>query len=187
MINDTLGTQVTRLAEVNKLMLTKSKDDCLDYKYDKMINAMKNISWSSEQAEGGRQWTYQTCTEFGFYQTSNNKSAVFGDRFPVDFFIKQCEDIFTTKFNTDELNKAVTRTNTYYGALNLQTTNVLYVHGSIDPWHALGLTESKKLPTIFIQGTAHCANMYEPKSSDIQQLVKAREDILSYLKHLIIE
>ncbi|XP_055378739.1 putative serine protease K12H4.7 isoform X2 [Condylostylus longicornis] len=187
MMNETLGSPLTRLAEVNKLMLTKTKDECLDYKYDKMINEMKNISWLSEQAEGGRQWTYQTCTEFGFYQTSNNLSAVFGDRFPVDFFIKQCEDIFSTNFDAVELSRAVNRTNTYYGELHPHTTNVLYIHGSIDPWHALGLTKSNKieLPTIFINGTAHCANMYEPRDSDFPQLVKAREEIMQYINHLV--
>lgn len=52
------------------------------------------------------------------------------------------------------LNEVVSETNKYYGGLKPSTTNVLYVHGSIDPWHALGLTKSKdsKTPTIFIEG-----------------------------------
>lgn len=43
------------------------------------------------------QWTYQTCTEFGFYQTSNNKDSIFGDRFELDFFTKQCSDFYGPK------------------------------------------------------------------------------------------
>lgn len=52
------------------------------------------------------------------------------------------------------LNSVVSETNKYYGGLKPSTTNVLYVHGSIDPWHALGLTNSKdsKKPTIYIEG-----------------------------------
>lgn len=42
----------------------------------------------------GRQWTYQTCTEFGFYQTSSQSHHVFGNKFPVNFFIDMCADIF---------------------------------------------------------------------------------------------
>lgn len=52
------------------------------------------------------------------------------------------------------LEQVVSQTNSYYGALKPNTTNVLYVHGSIDPWHALGLIKSRnpKTPTIFING-----------------------------------
>lgn len=41
-----------------------------------------------------RQWTYQTCVEFGFYQTSSTSSELFGPNFPLDFFLKQCSDIY---------------------------------------------------------------------------------------------
>lgn len=100
------------------------------------------------------QWTYQTCNEFGFYQTSDEKEKMFGDRFPLVFFVKQCTDIYGRNFDADYLFNSINKTNKYYGALHPNTTNVLYVHGSIDPWHALGLTESDdpKMPTIFIQG-----------------------------------
>lgn len=101
-----------------------------------------------------RQWTYQTCTEYGFYQTSDNASFVFGNRFDVDFFIRQCTDIYGTDFDTSSQSEAILRTNTYYGELHAETTNVIYIHGSIDPWHALGLTETMResMPAIYIKG-----------------------------------
>lgn len=42
----------------------------------------------------GRQWTYQTCTEFGFFQTSNQKDSAFSNQFPLDLFIDMCTDTF---------------------------------------------------------------------------------------------
>lgn len=42
----------------------------------------------------GRQWMYQTCTEYGFYQTSSTEKDTFGTRLPVEFFAKQCVDMF---------------------------------------------------------------------------------------------
>lgn len=187
MVNETLGAPVSRLAEVNKMMLKVDNETCLDFKYDKMIDEMKNVSWDAESSEGGRQWTYQTCTEFGFYQTSENTNAVFGDRFPVEFFVKQCTDIFGTRFTNDSLVRGAARTNMMYGALDPKTTNVLYVHGSIDPWHALGLTKTldRDMPTIFIEGTAHCANMYEPSDKDLPQLKQARVKIENYIQNLL--
>lgn len=41
---------------------------------------------------------YQTCTEFGFFQTSTAQANVFSDSFPVNFFVQQCIDIFGPKF-----------------------------------------------------------------------------------------
>lgn len=41
-----------------------------------------------------------------------------------------------------------------YGGFDLQVTNVVFVHGSIDPWHALGITKSNnpEAPAIYIEG-----------------------------------
>lgn len=95
---------------------------------------------------------------------------------------------FSFRFNGSLLANGVDRTNIIYGALKPTTTNVLFVHGSIDPWHALGLTETNEKqpqPTIYIQGTAHCANMYEPSDNDLPQLKEAREEILKFIAALL--
>lgn len=79
---------------------------------------------------------------------------LFGNHFDLAFFIKQCEDIYGPRFNANTLTKSIKRTNTNYGGLHAPTTNVIYVHGSIDPWHALGLTFSNGTdkPAIYIEG-----------------------------------
>ena len=33
----------------------------------------------------GRQWVYQTCTEFGYYQTSNYQKQPFGSNIPLQY------------------------------------------------------------------------------------------------------
>ncbi|XP_057668742.1 putative serine protease F56F10.1 isoform X1 [Diorhabda carinulata] len=179
MVNETIGPEVNRLAAVNDLLLRVNNETCLDYKYDKMIEELKNISWDSEASEGGRQWTYQTCTEFGYYQTSSYKPHIFGNRFDITFSIQQCEDIFGSSYNRSFLEQAVYRTNTLYGGLDLEVSNVVFVHGSLDPWHVLGITETttNEAPAILIKGAAHCANMYNPADDDTPQLKAARVQI----------
>lgn len=128
----------------------------------------------------GRQWTYQTCVEFGFFQSSDLKDRQpFGDYFPVEFFIQQCADIFGSKFTTDLLQKGVQFTNDYYGGFKLTVTNVILPNGSIDPWHALGITKdiNEKARALFINGTAHCADMYPDSPLDPPELTNAREKI----------
>lgn len=94
MTDETIGYPVDRLAAVNSLLMEKHGNRCFSFKYDKMVRAMKNSTWDSEGVRGDRQWTYQTCTEFGFYQTSNKKTSLFGDKFPADFYVRQCADLF---------------------------------------------------------------------------------------------
>lgn len=134
-----------------------------------------------------RSWTYQTCTEFGFYQTSKNVSDIFSDQFGVEYFVKQCSDIFGEKFNDRSLDRSVAQTNIMYGAQNPTTTNVLYVHGTLDPWHVLGLywSTNPNTPTILINGTAHCADMYEPREQDLPELKQARVEIAKFIEYLL--
>jgi len=187
MNNASTGPEVNRLAAVNQLLLDVFNSTCFEYKYDTMIQEMRNVSWNSSEAAGTRQWTYQTCNEFGFYQTSEDKKKLFGDRFSIDLFIKQCTDIYGSNFNVESLNELIEHTNEIYGGLSPNTTNVIYVHGSADPWHPLGLFHSNNPfePTIYIEGTAHCADLYEPRDTDFPQLKEARKKIIKFLTHLL--
>ncbi len=95
-------------------------EKCLDYSYKKMVDEMRQTTWTSEAGVGGRQWTYQTCTEFGWYQSSSQPGHPYTDMFNVSFFEKQCSDIYGSRYNLDLLNKGIKRTNTFYGAKNIE-------------------------------------------------------------------
>ncbi|KAK3914100.1 Putative serine protease, partial [Frankliniella fusca] len=189
MVDRQKGTPVHRLALVNEMLLKASNQTCLDYTYEKMIRQLSNTSWDSVMAEGGRQWTYQTCVEFGFFQTSSMTQDLFSDKFPVDFFTRQCSDIFGSKFTKELLEKGIQRTNTLYGDLHIQANHIVFAHGSTDPWHALGITKTihKGAPAIYIKDTAHCAVMYPSRESDLPQLKEARKTIRSLVANWLKE
>ncbi|XP_066146398.1 putative serine protease F56F10.1 isoform X1 [Euwallacea fornicatus] len=184
MNNNSEVKEINRLATFNKLMLDATNQTCLDFMYSKMISEIKNISFDAATSEGSRQWTFQTCNEFGFYQSSDKKPQVFSDKFPVDFSIKQCEDIFGAKFNSTYLDYVTERTNTLYGALDIEVSNVVFVHGTVDPWHVLGITSTvtQNAPAILIKGTAHCADMYPAADEDLPQLKAARVEIAQHIE-----
>lgn len=175
------GPAIVRFAAVNSLALHTADEKCLDHTYASMINKMKATAWENNTDVGGRTWTYQTCTEFGFYQSSDSLHQPFGDEFPLKFWTQQCEDIFGPEYTLAVLNAGVARTNTMYGGRNLKVTRVIFPNGSVDPWHALGVTQdlSDDATAIFINGTAHCANMYPASSDDLPQLKEAREKVFS--------
>lgn len=51
--NDKIGNPIDRLAYVNNMILKATNEKCLDYRYGKMIRELRNVTWASEQAEGG--------------------------------------------------------------------------------------------------------------------------------------
>ncbi|KAI5647052.1 serine carboxypeptidase s28 domain-containing protein [Phthorimaea operculella] len=168
-----------KLAKFNSINLEKSKEKCLDYSYQNMINELRNTSYG----EGARQWMYQTCTEFGFYQTSSAEVEVFGSNIDLQYYIQQCQDVFGNKYNEQFVTAAADWTNNKYGALDIAVSRVVFVHGSVDPWHALGITttQDQDAPAIYIDGTAHCANMYPASDDDIEALKEARVEVKQYL------
>jgi len=130
-------------------------------------------------------WTYQTCTEFGYYQDSDLTNQPFGHSFPLSFSLRQCMDIFGPQFTPAMINSAINETNLYYGGRNLQVSNVILPNGSVDPWHALGILTGlgPLTPAVYIMGTAHCANMYPPRNLDPPELNYARTMITQQLQN----
>eukprot|EP00042_Codosiga_hollandica_P044248 m.432026 g.432026 ORF g.432026 m.432026 type:complete len:496 (-) comp56745_c1_seq1:122-1609(-) len=179
-INDLCNTMVagsnvlTQYAAINTMILDMYGESCLDVSYSAMIDMMTNTTWGSE-ADGSRQWVYQTCVEFGYYQTSDSTDQPFGSDFGLPFSLQQCVDIYNIA------GPNVNWTNTNYGGSNISGTNIVFPNGSIDPWHALGVLDSDTNTVIYIEGTAHCANMYPPSPNDLPQLTAAREEIAGLL------
>lgn len=180
MTDESNGSPIERYAKVNSLMLSTYSQKCLDNSYNKMIKGLQATAWNASASEGGRQWMYQTCTEFGFFQSSDlGDVQPFGNFFNLKFSIQQCMDVFGAKFNQELIQMGINRTNTNYGGYGMRATKIVFPNGSIDPWHFLGFTKdlSMESPAIYIQGTAHCANMYPATSDDLPQLVQARATI----------
>ena len=68
--------------------------------------------------------------------------------------LQECQEIFGDIFTLEYINEMVDGSNGYYGATNLDVENVVFVHGSIDPWHSMGrLTDlNENSPAIVIPG-----------------------------------
>lgn len=186
MTNANLGHPLQRYAAVNRLLMASTGQKYIDSNFSAQVEFMSNSSWNAESVMGGaRQWVYQTCTEFGYYQSSDSAQQVFGDLISLSSQLKTCSAVY--QIQPEEVATAVAATNKLYGGTDdipSNATNIVFPNGSIDPWHALGVLQSphKSLETIFINGTAHCANMYPPSPHDLPGLVKARDTISSLIQ-----
>ena len=127
----------------------------LNHSFTPQVRSLQDSSWDSEAAAGGRQWTYQTCTEFGWYQSSDSPAETgWGRVIPVQLFERMCRDVFGPKFTPELLARGVAATNAEYGGRDISVESVVFVHGSIDPWHAMGIVQSDReaAPAIYIEG-----------------------------------
>ena len=69
--------------------------DCLRFNYEYMSNGLRQQNWDYPATlSGAHQWTYQLCTEFGWFRTSTEEYQPFGHLFPVDIFYDMCADVF---------------------------------------------------------------------------------------------
>ncbi|XP_066140966.1 putative serine protease K12H4.7 [Euwallacea fornicatus] len=178
MIDESIGTPLQRLAQVNSLMLQYFSQNCTSYNYEKMVTYYQNTAISTSSM--ARQWYYQTCTEYGFYQTTSQEDSIFGSRFKLSFFTDLCSDIFGSQFNEEFISRGIEATNVRYGGVNAPVSKVVHVHGRVDPWHALGKLETTDDigdSVIIVDGVSHCANMYETSTTDSADLEKARAEI----------
>ena len=99
----------------------------------------------------------------------------------LDFFVSWCKLAFPeANIDNEALEEFMIATNAEYGGFTPDINNVVYVHGSVDPWHAMGVLEdlSESAPAIFIPGTSHCADMYDDTLDDPIELLAARQAIM---------
>lgn len=66
-------------------------NSCIDTSYEGFIEKYKNPAFGNDIM---RQWIYQTCNEFGWYQSSTSSNQIFGTMFPVNLNIKMCADLY---------------------------------------------------------------------------------------------
>eukprot|EP00933_Yihiella_yeosuensis_P012820 TRINITY_DN12202_c0_g1_i1.p1 TRINITY_DN12202_c0_g1~~TRINITY_DN12202_c0_g1_i1.p1 ORF type:complete len:545 (-),score=91.79 TRINITY_DN12202_c0_g1_i1:178-1704(-) len=129
-------------------------------------------------------WGYQTCAEFGFYQTCEKGTDCFYTKGLVSFRNPQhrpndfCKEQFG--ISTEETTARIKRTVEYYQKKVAQSSRIIWASGDVDPWHGLGQLTSpgKDQPVIFpIRGASHCAWMRAAAKSDQESLVEARAKI----------
>ncbi|KAM3615582.1 uncharacterized protein V6R79_004372 [Siganus canaliculatus] len=113
-----------RLVRLAQIYSSTSKEPCLDISYEKTVKELKDVSLLSGRRTE-RLWTYQTCTEFGFYQSCEDSTCPFSGMVTLQIETQICPMLFG--ISQQSLPGRVAFTNTYYGGNNPQSHRVLYV------------------------------------------------------------
>lgn len=186
-------TAFDRYATLSALFLEESESDCLDASYDHYLEDLRRTDWDYHRDDAMRQWTWQTCTEFGYYQTSDSSHQPFGNHLGLRFSLNDCKKAYgldVSAFTEEVLRKRVAETNAIYGKDGIEVSRVIFVNGNKDPWHVLGVLDKKSpksaYEVIVINGTSHCDDMREALPTDSSQLRLARERIADILGQWIL-
>ena len=179
----------TNFVELTRQYREANKQNCEDASFADTISFLGNASLALP-ANAARSWTYQTCAEFGYFQTASSPLQPFyswRDVLDLSFSMEICRAAFDGWSKDPDVNW----TNTDYGGLEIDATNIVFVAGNIDPWHALAVTNfTQPLPqqtetVVFITGTAHCADLYAEASSDPPSLTFARQVVADKVRQIL--
>jgi serine protease 16 len=160
MLNASNGaTAMDKLAKLT----TEGSDECMDYTWASSVTQLQNITVDPSQPVGDRQWIYQTCTQFGYYQTCEpwKGSCLFSPRMDLESNTLLCKQLFG--LDVANVEDRILFSNDYYGGNTPDASRIIFVNGDIDPWHVLSVLESDEeqdITSILIHGGSHCQNMY---------------------------
>jgi len=163
MINESIGDEIARLVVLRSAGENSNDDDDADAKY------LPDF------------WSYQTCTEFGFYQTcETNSSCMFTRGFnTLDRYTSYCQ---TYGISPAQIEANVEDTNAHYGGLRPTGSDgklgtcVVWPNGEVDPWAGLSVMEapSEDQPVLYVDGASHHSWTHASQDSDQDSVVAAR-------------
>lgn len=135
-------------------------------------------------------WAYQTCNEYGFYQTCEEGSRCLYVRGLVSFQVSGAhrpDHFCETRFgiSPEETAHRVLHGNNDRMAKLASASRILWVNGDVDPWHSqsvIGSAPGPDQPVVFpVSGASHCAWMRAAKAGEQPSLSRARRRIYEQL------
>ncbi len=141
--------------------------------------AMEENPESLTNRVGIRQWYYQSCTEYGYWQNAhpNPEQSTRSSLINNDYHRNVCKRLFGI---TEPAPTARTNETYYYPLLESDTSQIFFSNGANDPWSNLSLTTKNgnagnpNLDYFLIDGAAHCEDLRAAKASDSDALKQVR-------------
>lgn len=161
------------LADLNKAMSA----GCTSVSYSSYIKVM------ASDKNTGRSWPYQTCTEWGFYQTcEEGSSCPFTQGLHnVEMDLRMCEAVFG--LTPAQVQASISATNPRYGGRDIRATRIMYPNGDVDPWKAGGVLKTpsgvdpEDAPVLLVAGASHHFWTHPSLATDSSEVVAARQAI----------
>ena len=173
----------TNMDKLINLSSEQNFHQCVNVDFNSMVKAYANPHSSL------RSWFWQTCSEYGFYQTCPYESTCPYTRGLHN--VTQDLDLCASSFGLlpDTVIEVINETNNTYGGDKIQASRILYPNGDVDPWHALGVLTppNKDTATLWVEGASHHYWTHPPLPEDSVEIKTARDVIHSTVKQWLDE
>ena len=137
-----------------------------------------------ESVFGMRQWFYQSCTEYGYWQNAfpDKKRSARSQLINSQYHREICGRLFNIEIATpiQKIND-----NFFKPLLLPSASQIFFTNGATDPWINLSLAKENGNDTnpnhsyFTISEAAHCDDLRPPKPTDLESLTEAREQFLN--------
>jgi len=164
--------------------------NCTDYSIGSMYRDLLNVTLPADgTGNAGRTWTWQTCNEFGYFQTGTStfdKPTMYTQGSSSRALWQQvCEDIFGV--SAASISSRIASTNLYYGGTDPHgITNVFFSNGELDAWSLLGITEypanDREVYAEVAPLGSHCVGLYSPMEGEVPGATSIRQRALGLFK-----
>ncbi len=109
-----------------------------------------------------RQWMWQSCNEFGWFQVANGAGSETSrsSRIDLDYHAKVCQRLYKTAMKADgSMNNEW-----YYTLFNPSVSQIIFTNGGNDPWLTLSVIEGNRdtnasFDLLMMDGAAHCNDL----------------------------
>jgi thymus-specific serine protease len=165
---------VSRIETLASLAKNQQKSDCIVVDW---LSLLGNITSEVIEKEHWRSWLWQTCTEFGYYQTCElDSNCPFGRGFhTLDMDIEIC----LVAFGITDIGilENIQATKKWYGSKLQRASRIFSVNGDVDPWSVLAMLKSNDpwKPTHVVKGASHHSWTHPIKESDSKEVQDARQ------------
>ena len=109
-----------------------------------------------------RQWMWQSCSEFGWFQVANGQGANSSRSSQIDlpYHDGVCKRLFTKQMGKD----GALNNEWFYPLFQPVTSDILFTNGSNDPWLNLSVVTGQAngqhgLDLLMMEGAAHCNDL----------------------------
>ena len=155
--------------------------------YDSAVIADTTVDVHSS----ARPWTYQYCTEYGWFQTPSKAHPMRSEDLALDYWPAMCERGFEgLKFGKESHRPRAWATTVDQGGVSIAEDAIFFANGGEDPWRWATQQESKPwLGQVSVlsdcDDCGHCAELYTPKPGDPKELQETRREVADWIARLL--
>lgn len=172
-LNETLISQATVIMAWEAAILNHTVDS---YR----MPTLKNITY--DPTKYSRQWYYQVCTTFGWFQTPDKKNPIRSKNMTLKEYWKQyCHTMFPKK----KVFPNVDYTNHMMSGVDIEkhTSHTFFTQGSEDGWKHAGLmtdmeNDRNTVRVMKCKACSHCADLKPKREGEDPAITKVRDEEL---------